>query len=226
MVLPNTSVDIIVIVIILLSAVLAFVRGFVREFLSLATWTLAAFLGFKEYHVVAPYLEEYIHQPQLRDFGGGVVVFLGTLLILIPLSMYIRSFIKGEHITSIDRSFGFLFGAARGYLLISIIYLIVSWLLPEEKQPIWLKEANTKPALNYGAELVKEIIPQEQLDLMKKKAKEGEDNKEETPEKSDEKSIIPSGGPIKQDGAKHEGEKQHPDMLQQIIEGVKGTPSK
>ncbi|MBY0428784.1 MAG: CvpA family protein [Alphaproteobacteria bacterium] len=221
MVMPNTAVDIIVIVIILLSAILAFVRGFVREFLSLTTWTLAAILGFKEYAVVAPYFKEYIHQDQLRDFAGGVAVFLGVLLILIPLSMYIRSFIKGEQITSIDRSFGFLFGAARGYALISIIYLIVSWLLPEEKQPIWLKEANTKPALNYGAELVKEIIPQEQLDLMQKKAKSTEDSKDETPEKS----IIPSGGPIKQDGGKDDGEKQ-PDMLKQILEDVKGAPKK
>lgn len=224
MVMPNTAVDIIVVVIILLSAILAFVRGFVREFLSLAAWTLAAILGFKEYHIVAPYFKEYIQQDQLRDFAGGVAVFLVVLLILIPLSMYIRSFIKGEHITSIDRSFGFLFGAVRGYALISIIYLIVSWLLPEEKQPQWLKEANTKPALNYGAELVKEIIPQEQLDLMQKKAKTDEDGKDEPSEK-----IIPSGGPIEQDGASDnnksdDSKKEQPDILQKVLEDVKGPP--
>ncbi|NDE91081.1 MAG: CvpA family protein, partial [Alphaproteobacteria bacterium] len=139
---PNTAVDVVVIIIILLSAALAFVRGFVREALSLTTWSVAAYLGFTQYARVAPYLEEYIHQPQLRDFAGGAVIFLGVLVLLIPLSMYIRSFIKGDHITSIDRSLGFLFGAVRGFLLLAIIYLIVSWLLPEEKQPVWLKEAN------------------------------------------------------------------------------------
>ena len=212
---PHTAVDIIVILIILLSSILAFVRGFVREFLSLTTWSLAAFLGFKEYAVVAPYFKEYIHQDQIRDFAGGAAVFLGVLIILIPLSMYIRSFIKGEHITSIDRSFGFLFGAARGYLLISIIYLIVSWLLPEEKQPIWLKEANTKPALTYGAEWVKELIPQEQRDLMEKKAKAAEESSEETVPLSD--SAKPSA-PKEGEGA------GKPDILKKILEDVKGPP--
>ncbi len=214
---PNTAVDIIVIIVILLSAVLAFVRGFTREFLSLVTWTLAAFLGFKEYPVVAPYLEEYIKQPPLRDFAAGLVVFAAVLLILIPLSIYIRSFIKGEHITSVDRSFGFIYGAARGYALISIVYLIVSWLLPEEKQPVWLKEANTKPALAYGAELVKEVIPQEQRDLMEKKAK--------ATDESGEPVTVPLSDPSAESEAAPSGEKR-PDILQHILDGVKGTPKK
>lgn len=212
---PNTAVDIVVIVIILLSAVLAFVRGFVRESLSLTTWSLAAYLGFTQYALVTPYLETHIHQDQIRDFAGGVAIFLGVLIILIPFSMYIRSFIKGEHITSIDRSFGFLFGAARGYLLISIIYLIVSWLLPEEKQPVWLKDANTKPALTYGAEMVKEIIPKEQRELMEKKAKTAGEAGEEAADK-----VVPLGEPVKDEAGKH------PDILQKVLEGVKGHPPK
>lgn len=208
---PNTAVDIVVIIIILLSAGLAFVRGFVRESLSLATWSIAAYLGFTQYALVSPYLETSIHQPQLRDFAGGLVIFLGVLLLLIPFSMYIRSFIKGEHITSIDRSFGFLFGAARGFFLISIVYLIVSWLLPEEKQPIWLKEANTKPALAYGADMVKNLIPQEQRELMEKKAKNAQENSED---------AIESGAAIKEETDKH------PDMLQNILNNTKDATKK
>ncbi len=208
---PNTAVDIVVIIIILLSAGLAFVRGFVRESLSLGTWSIAAYLGFTQYALVAPYLETSIQQPQLRDFAGGLVIFLGVLLLLIPFSMYIRSFIKGEHITSIDRSFGFLFGAARGFFLISIVYLIVSWLLPEEKQPIWLKEANTKPALAYGADLVKNLIPQEQRELMEKKAKDSQEDSEQ---------AIESGSAIKEEADKH------PDLLQNILNNTKGNEQK
>lgn len=208
---PNTAVDIIVIIIILLSAGLAFIRGFVRESLSLGTWSIAAYLGFTQYALVAPYLEQYVHQPQLRDFAGGLVIFGGVLLLLIPFSMYIRSFIKGEHITSIDRSFGFLFGAARGYLLISIIYLIVSWLLPEEKQPAWLKEANTKPALAYGADMVKNLIPEEQRELMEKKAKSAQENSED---------AVESGQAVKEEPDKH------PDLLQNILNNTKSAAPK
>jgi membrane protein required for colicin V production len=169
---PNTAVDIIVVLVILLSAVLAFIRGFVREALALGTWLVAVYLAFNYYPLVTPFLEKEISNAMLRDFAGGLVAFGIVMLVLIPIGFYIRSFIKGDKITSIDRSFGFVFGAARGYLLISIVYLIVSWLMPEEKQPEWLKEANTKPILVYGAGLIKEAIPQEQRDLMEKKTQE------------------------------------------------------
>jgi membrane protein required for colicin V production len=169
---PNTAVDIVVVLVILLSAILAFIRGFVREALALGTWLVAVYFAFTQYPLIVPFLEKEITNPMLRDFASGLVVFGIVMLVLIPIGFYVRSFIKGDQITSIDRSFGFVFGAGRGYLLISIVYLIVSWLMPEEKQPEWLKEANTKPVLIYGANLIKEAIPQEQRDLMEKKAHE------------------------------------------------------
>lgn len=169
---PNTAVDIIVVLIILLSAILAFVRGFVRESLALGSWLAAVYLGFTQYHRVTPYLAEKISNPMIRDFAGGIAIFLAVMLVLIPIGFYVRSFIKGESITAIDRSFGFLFGAGRGFLLLSIIYLMISWLMPEEKQPTWLKEANTRPVLAFGANFIKETLPAEQRELMEKKPPE------------------------------------------------------
>lgn len=176
---PNTAVDVVVVLIILLSAALAFVRGFAREALALGTWLIASYLGFTQYALVTPYLEHHISNPTIRDFAGGIGIFLAVMVLFIPISFYIRSFIKGDPITSIDRSIGFVFGALRGFLLLSILYLIISWLLPEEKQPEWLKDANTRPVLSFGAGLVRDIIPKEQRELMEKKAPEDkEDTKE------------------------------------------------
>lgn len=179
---PNTAVDIIVVLIILLSAILAFVRGFAREALALGSWLAAVYLGFTQYPLVVPYLEKHISNPMLRDFAAGICIFFAVMIVLIPIGFFIRSLIKGDHITSIDRSFGFLFGAARGFLLLSIMYLIISWLMPEEKQPVWLKEANTRPVLVFGADLIKKTIPEEQRQLMEKKAEETTEDAESLPE--------------------------------------------
>lgn len=200
---PNTAVDIILILIILLSAILAFVRGFMREALALGTWLAAVYLGFTQYPHVTPYLEDKISNPMIRDFAGGIVIFFAVLLILVPIGFYLRSFIKGEQITAVDRSLGFLFGAARGFLLISILYLIVSWLLPEEKQPLWLKEANTKPVMVFGADLVKSLIPAEQRELMEKK-----------------KDDIPEGESVDQ-LPENTGTGAH-DAIDNVINNIKG----
>ncbi len=172
---PNTAIDILFIVIILLSAVLAFVRGFIRESLALGTWLLATYLSFTQFHLLVPYLEEKIHNPMLRDAAAGAGVFAIVMIVLVPITFYIRSFIKGESITAIDRSFGFLFGAARGFLLISIFYLIGTWLVAEDHQPEWMKEAKTRPLMEYGANLIRDVIPEEQRKMFEKKTKEAGD---------------------------------------------------
>lgn len=190
---PNTAVDIVVVLVILLSAVLAFVRGFTREALALGTWLIACYLGFTQYPLLTPYLEDKVSNPMIRDFVGGLGVFALAMLVLIPLGFYLRSFIKGEQVTSIDRSFGFVFGALRGFILLSVFYLIVVWLLPEEKQPEWLKEANTRPALAYGAEIIRNIIPKEQRELMEKKPKDlaegAEKNAESLPDTANKEEL-------------------------------------
>jgi membrane protein required for colicin V production len=166
---PHTAVDILVIAVILISAVLAFIRGITREMLSLGTWLLAIFLAFTQFDKVTPYLEEKVANPMIRDFLGGLIIFGAVLVILLPIGFYLRGFVKGEQVTAIDRSLGFVFGALRGYALMAILYLVVMLAMPEDKQPPWLQEANTKPALAYGAELIRGVIPAEQRDIFDKK---------------------------------------------------------
>ncbi|HVY12503.1 MAG TPA: CvpA family protein, partial [Alphaproteobacteria bacterium] len=158
------------------------------------------FLAFTQYHRITPFLEDKIPNAMLRDFVGGLAIFAAVMIILLPIGFYLRGFVKGEQVTAIDRSLGFVFGAARGYLLMCIFYLIVAWLVPEEKQPVWLKEANTRPALVYGAELIRKTIPAEQLAIIEKKKRENEE-KEKKEGKADEAAVpAPSSAPPSLDG--------------------------
>lgn len=165
---PHTAVDLVVIAVILISAVLSFIRGFTREVFSLATWLLAIYLGFTQYTRVTPYLEEHIANTMLRDVAAGCIVFAVVMLFLFPIGYYLRGFVKGEQVTAVDRSLGFVFGAGRGYLLMAILYLIISWVMPDERQPLWLKEANTRPALVYGADTLRGLIPEEQRAMVER----------------------------------------------------------
>src|SRR6185369_4335448 len=178
---PHTAVDIAVIAVILISAVLAFIRGLTREVISLGTWLLAVYLAFTQYARVTPYLEEKISNPVMRDVCGGFIIFAVVMLILLPIGFYLRGFVKGEQVTAVDRSLGFVFGAGRGYLLMAMLYLIISWVMPEEKQPPWLKESNTRPVLAYGADAMRNLIPAEQRALLEKKGKEAEEAKDQLP---------------------------------------------
>ena len=54
-----------------------------------------------------------------------------------------------------NRTLGFVFGAARGVLLVVVAMLFFNWLVATPKQPEWVVTAKSKPMLDsLGAKLV------------------------------------------------------------------------
>ena len=126
-----TLVDGIVLAVIALSAVLAYARGFVRESLSIAGWIAAALAGF----TFAPMLEPLMREvPVLRDvlgtncelgiLAGFAAAFVVALILVSLVTPLLSGFVQNSAIGPIDQGLGFLFGIARGVLLV-VIALVV-----------------------------------------------------------------------------------------------------
>jgi membrane protein required for colicin V production len=126
-----TIVDGIVLAVIVISAVLAYARGLVREALSIAGWIAAALAGFAFAPLVEPMIREL---PILRDIIGTscelgilaafVVVFVVALVIVSLFTPLLAGVVANSALGPIDQGLGFLFGIARGVLLI-VIALVV-----------------------------------------------------------------------------------------------------
>jgi membrane protein required for colicin V production len=159
---PVTMLDLVVIGIVLLSGMLAMVRGFTREVLAIASWAIAAVVGYFFYPQAAPYVLQYVtKQPPLLvnglAFGG---VFLATLMVSYIVTSKLSDFILDSRIGALDRTLGFLFGAARGFLLAIIGFGFFSWLVAEKQQPQWVSEAKFRPILTSSWERLKAILPE------------------------------------------------------------------
>lgn len=126
-----TIVDGIVLVVIVLSAILAWARGLVREALSIAGWVAAALAGFAFAPVIAPLLREV---PILRDLigtncelailAGFAVAFAVALIIVSLFTPLLAGLVQDSALGPVDQGLGFVFGIARGVLLV-VIGLIV-----------------------------------------------------------------------------------------------------
>ena len=126
-----TLVDGIVLAVIALSAVLAYARGLVRESLSIAGWVVAALAGF----YFAPMLEPLMREvPILRDLlgtncelgilAGFAAAFVVALILVSLVTPLLAGAVQNSAIGPIDQGLGFLFGVARGVLLV-VIALVV-----------------------------------------------------------------------------------------------------
>ncbi len=151
--------DLGLIAIILVSALLSMVRGFTREVLAIGSWAAAAAAAYFFYPLVVPYIAPYIHKEPIPQVIAAAAVFFVTLIVVSVLTVRISDAILDSKVGALDRSLGFLFGAARGFLLGVVAFAIFNWLVADKQQPEWVKDAKTRPFLQQTAQWIVQWLP-------------------------------------------------------------------
>jgi membrane protein required for colicin V production len=141
------NLDLVVIGIVVLSGLLALMRGFTREIFSLIAWTGAYFAASHLYHLAVPTMHAYVKNDKGAEWAAMAAVFFVALLLLMIVGSLVASLIKGRALTIVDRSLGFVYGLARGVLVVSLVYLgAVMMLWPDiDKPPAPIQTATTEP---------------------------------------------------------------------------------
>lgn len=160
---PITLLDVIVIAVMLLSALLAMVRGFTREVLSVVSWIAAAAATFYFFPMLQPWMHEQISiEPRIIvDVITGAVIFIGTLILVSLVTIRISDLVLDSRIGPLDRSLGFIYGAARGFVLAVIAFLFFGWLVPERSQPVWAQNAKSRVLLENTGESMLALLPED-----------------------------------------------------------------
>jgi membrane protein required for colicin V production len=156
---PLTLLDIGLLVVMLISGILAMVRGFMREILSIAAWLIAAGVTLYGYARVEVFVREYVTNDLLAKgiaIGG---LFLITLLIVSLFTVKISDLVLDSRVGALDRSLGFLFGLARGLIIMVVAFLFFSWLVPAKSQPDWVNNARSRVVLQATGDWLLSILP-------------------------------------------------------------------
>lgn len=126
-----TIIDAVVAVVIILSAILAWSRGFVRESLAILGWVAAAVLAFvfaataRPMIAQLPVLERFLGDScELATIAGFAVVFALALVVFSIVTPLFSSVVQRSALGGIDQGMGFLFGAARGILIVAIAFIV------------------------------------------------------------------------------------------------------
>jgi membrane protein required for colicin V production len=159
---PVTILDMIVIGIVLISGLLAALRGFTREVLAIGSWAAAAVVAYLFHQQFVPLAQQYVSSNIniARPVAAGGV-FLATLLVAYFLTSKISDMILDSRIGALDRTLGFIFGAARGLLLAVVGFLFFNWLVSDKQQPPWVKDAKLKPLLESTGASLLNLLPED-----------------------------------------------------------------
>ncbi len=91
-----TWVDLVVLAVIAVSALLAFVRGLVREVLGIAAWAGAIFAGVWALPRVRPQFQAWLGHSPWVDPVAFAVVFILSLIVLMLLSRWISGLVRAS----------------------------------------------------------------------------------------------------------------------------------
>lgn len=127
-----TITDGVALVVVAISALLAYSRGLVREVMAILAWVVAAIAAFYFAPQAVPLIREI---PYVREFiatscelsmaAAFAAVFAVALVVLSIFTPLFAAAVQESALGPIDRGFGFLFGVARGALLVIVALLVV-----------------------------------------------------------------------------------------------------
>ncbi|MCA3554042.1 CvpA family protein [Aestuariivirga sp.] len=168
---PLTLLDFILIAIMLVSGLLALMRGFTREVLSLVAWgaaAVAAYFAIKQPGLVSwvqasvPYLEK----ENLAQIAVGASAFLIVLIVVSVISVKISDWVVDSAAGAFDRTLGLVFGVARGFIFVAIAYLFYGWLQPFDRQESWVRNAYSLPMIKSAGEGLLAFMPPDIVDTI------------------------------------------------------------
>lgn len=152
-----TLVDIIALAIVAVSALVALLRGFVREVFSLIAWILAVVVAARFGESAAGWLTGLIGNEQARAVTGFLVLFFVTLFIGHALSVALVRLMKTSGLRATDRTLGLVFGVLRGVVVVGVAVMVL-WATPMRDHQMYTQAA-LRPLLVPVATFLHRLLP-------------------------------------------------------------------
>ena len=102
----------------------------------------------------------------------------GRLIIVTLITMKIADWIIDSRIGALDRTLGFLYGAARGILVVAVGLLFFNWLVGVNT-PAWIANAKSRPLLESIGATLEGLLPDDPENSILKRLSPGEPEAEQ-----------------------------------------------
>ena len=158
-----TALDIIVLFLLGGGAVFGFIRGFVQEALSMIAWIMII-VAVRLLHAPATTI---LSEAVGTESGAAVLAFLAIVIVIYALGRWVAKAIGSKSRKSmlgpIDRVLGFGFGALKGLIGATLIFLLLvmgyeTLFGSDEKRPEWMITSRTYPLLNASGDAMSAFV--------------------------------------------------------------------
>ena len=152
-----TLLDWILLAIVLVSTLIALVRGFVKETISLITWIAAFWIALAFSGPASSLVPEAVDIPSARMAIAFVALFVIVLILGGIINWSVSKLVESTGLSGTDRSVGMVFGLLRGVLIVAGLILLAGFTaLPKEE---WWEASSLIPHFQVVAEWIVAVLP-------------------------------------------------------------------
>ncbi|MGH1404773.1 MAG: CvpA family protein [Alphaproteobacteria bacterium] len=169
-------VDIFVAAVVFISALVAFLRGFIREVLTILGIVGASVASFVSGPLLIPLMRGWlgvvegeeeatekfmglIPYPFLADALAYGTIFILVMIILSVLSHFLAEFAKNLGLGALDRTLGVIFGLGRAVIVLGLIYLPFFYLAGDSNKKEWFGNSKTHVYLEASSGWISGFLP-------------------------------------------------------------------
>ncbi len=171
-------IDLVVVAILLISAAISFLRGLIRETLTIAGMIGGLFAAYSFGDNLSPIFRKWLDvdpdaeiQKKLFDvipysiIADGLAyisIFIIVVIVISVISHFIGATVKALGLGPIDRTLGVFFGLARGILLLGLIYLPFHLLMDAQNKTQYFDDSKTFSYIERTSEYLSGFLPESQ----------------------------------------------------------------
>jgi membrane protein required for colicin V production len=155
-----TLFDIIALSVILVSAGIGFVRGAVREVMTILAFVLAALIAVYGLKFIGPIARKMLDPDWFATTLAVVLTFIAAYIaIRMAGSLMTKKLHDIETLGLLDRSAGVAFGLLRALFFLGLFNLVFNIATPTERVPKWISHSALYPLSSLSAKVLRSMAP-------------------------------------------------------------------
>jgi membrane protein required for colicin V production len=154
-------IDYIIIGLFAFSCIAGVMRGLLREVISLVTWIVALWVSWTYAPDLGAYLGGALSGEPGRTWGARAILFVGVMLAGSAVGAIANHFVRLTLFSAVDRLFGFLFGALRGFVALGLLAILAHAVRLEGEG--WYRHSVLVPYVEHSGNLLRALTGERKI---------------------------------------------------------------
>jgi len=150
-------VDIAIAVVVVISVGVGFIRGLVKEAMSIASLLVAVWTAFHFGAEAGTLSENWLSSPDLQLWFGRILLFIVVLMLGGLLSWAVAKLVRLSVLSGTDRVLGMIFGLGRGAVLVALV--VIGGQTADFDDNEWWQDSVLMPYAEFVADWLRVMAP-------------------------------------------------------------------